>query len=272
MNQPKKEKFKKILNRIISMYLKKESTYKGQIFVWIVADILKVIGLAFVWIAASKLTENISQSYVVSYYLLLVFVSKSTQDYIPEYGIRNIIDGTFSNNLIKPFNHLIEYLGINIATNILRIFIFLPAFIVGIVMALKYDFLVVDVTPYKIFLMLIAIIIGFSINFLLGNILTLFSFKIKQMDGIRITYYNFSALLSGEYIPMIFLPLTGQFILQMLPFRYTLSFPVELIMGKLGSYDINMGFLISLIWLVLLYFIYKIGYKFAVKKYEAEGI
>lgn len=268
----KKEKFKKILNREISMYLSKEFSYRGQILVWVIADFVKIVGLCFVWIAASKATNDISQSYVISYYLLLLLVSKLTTDFTPEYGLRNIVSGVFSNYLLKPFSYLTEYLGINLASNALRFFIFLPAFLFGIILAWKFDLLIFGFYPYHVFLALVAIVLGFLINFLLGNILTLVSFKIKETDGIRIFYYNVAAFLSGEYVPFIFLPFLLQFGLQLLPFRYTLSFPVEILTGRLGAYDLRLGFLIAGIWLVVLWFVYKLTFKLSIKKYEAEGI
>lgn len=268
----KKEKFKKILNREVSMYLSKEFSYRGQILVWVIADFVKIVGLCFVWIAASKATNDISQSYVISYYLLLLLVSKLTTDFTPEYGLRNIVSGVFSNYLLKPFSYLTEYLGINLASNALRFFIFLPAFLFGIILAWKFDLLIFGFYPYHVFLALVAIVLGFLINFLLGNILTLVSFKIKETDGIRIFYYNVAAFLSGEYVPFIFLPFLLQFGLQLLPFRYTLSFPVEILTGRLGAYDLRLGFLIAGIWLVVLWFVYKLTFKLSIKKYEAEGI
>lgn len=268
----KREKFKKILNREVSMYLSKEFSYRGQIFVWIIADFIKIVGLCFVWIAASRSTNDISQSYVISYYLLLLLVSKLTTDFTPEYGLKNIASGVFSNYLLKPFSYLTEYLGINLASNVLRFLIFLPAFVFGVIIASKFDLLIFGCNPYHIFLALVAIVLGFLINFLLGNILTLISFKIKETDGIRIFYYNIAAFLSGEYVPFIFLPFVLQFGLQMLPFRYTLSFPVEILTGRLGSYDLKLGFLIASIWLIVLWLAYKLIFKLSIKKYEAEGI
>lgn len=270
--EEKKKKFKKILNRIVVMYLSKEFSYRGQIFVWVIADFIKIVGLCFVWIAASKATTDISQSYVISYYLLLLLVSKLTTDFTPEYGLRNIVSGVFSNYLLKPFSYLTEYIGINLASNALRFIIFLPAFLLGLILASKFDFLIFGCNPYHIFLALVAVVLGFLINFLLGNILTLISFKIKETDGIRIFYYNIAAFLSGEYVPLIFLPFLLQFGLQLLPFRYTLSFPVEILTGRLGAYDLRLGFLVAVIWLILLWFIYKLTFKLSIKKYEAEGI
>ncbi len=268
----KKEKFKKILNREIVMYISKEFSYRGQILVWVIADFVKIVGLCFVWIAASKASTDISQSYVVSYYLLLLLVSKLTTDFTPEYGLKNIVKGIFSNYLLKPFNYLTEYLGMNLASNALRFVIFLPAFVFGVILASKFDILIFGFNPYHIFLALVAIVLGFGVNFLLGNILTLVSFKIKETEGIKIFYYNIAAFLSGEYVPFLFLPFMIQFGLQLLPFRYTLSFPVEILTGRLGSYDLKLGFLIAAIWLIVLWFVYKLAFKLSIRKYEAEGI
>jgi len=254
------------------MYFKREVQYKGQMVAWIIADIIKIFGLCFVWLAASRISDSVDSAYIVSYYILIMFISKFTSDYTLEHGIRNILDGKFSNFLVKPYNHLLEYLGINIAGNILRIFLFLPAFVGVIYFAYVNNLWVVEFNPYLIVLSSIAIILGFCISFLLGNIVSLIAIKVKEMDGIRIFYYNIASLLSGEFIPIVFLPQIGKFILEILPFRYTLSFPVEILLGRLNDYEKEVGFFIATLWLVILFITYKIVYKKAIKKYEAEGI
>jgi len=263
---------KKILSREIQMYFKRESQYKGQMLAWIIADAIKIVGLCFIWLAASNTKGIGNQEYIVSYYILIMFVSKFTSDFTLEHGIRNILDGKFSNFLVKPYSYLLEYLGTNIGGNILRIVLFLPSFIGAIYFAKINNLWIVDFNPYLIFLSLIAIILGFGISFLLGNIVCLFSFKIKEMDGIRILYYNIASLLSGEFVPSIFLPEIGKFLFEVLPFRYTLSFPVELIIGRINDYEKEQGFILGFIWLLILFVLYKIIYKKAIKKYEAEGI
>ncbi|HPQ79566.1 MAG TPA: ABC-2 family transporter protein [Candidatus Dojkabacteria bacterium] len=263
---------KKILSKEIQMYFKKEFQYKGQMIAWIIADAIKIIGLCFIWLAASNSRGIGDQAYIVSYYILIMFVSKFTSDYTLEHGIRNILDGKFSNFLVKPYSYLLEYLGTNIGGNILRIILFLPSFIGAIYFAKANNLWIVDFNPYLIFLSLIAIIIGFCISFLLGNIVCLLAVKIKEMDGIRILYYNIASILSGEFIPSIFLPEIGKFVFEVLPFRYTLSFPVELILGRVNDYEKKLGFIFALIWMLILFILYKIISKKAIKKYEAEGI
>lgn len=267
-----KKKNQKILSKEIQMYFSKEFQYKGQMFAWIIADIIKIVGLCFIWLATSKVSNNVEQSYIITYYILLMFVGKFTADYTLEYGIRDIIEGRFSNFLVKPFNHLLEYLGTNIGGNILRVFLFLPAFIVAICLAQNLGFWIVEFNPYRIVLACLAIVIGFGISFLLGNIVSLIAMKVKEMDGVRILYYNVASMLSGEFIPIIFLPTLGKFFLETLPFRYTLSFPVEILIGKINDYQVERGFISAILWLILLYVSYRIIFNHAIRKYEAEGI
>lgn len=262
----------RILGRILSMYFSKELVYREQLLVWIIADIIKIVGLCFVWVASSSLNDNVSQAYVVSYYLLIMLVSKFTTDYTMEFGVRDIIQGRFSNLLIKPYNYLIEYLGTNIGGNILRVIIFVPGFVLGVYFANKYGLWIVDFNPYNIFLAMIAICIGFFLNFLLGSTIALIAIYIKEMDAIRTFYYNIASLLSGEFIPIVFLPMWGAFVLHILPFRYTLSFPVEIILGNLNHYELTTGFVTSVIWIGVMFLIYKLVYSISKKKYEAEGI
>ncbi len=272
MNTIIKEKTKRILIKEIQMYFSKEFQYRGQLLAWIIADIIKIVGLGFIWVAAAEYNNYVEQSYVVSYYILLMFVSKFTADYTLEYGIWNILQGKFSNYLLKPYNYLIEYLGTNIGGNILRVILFLPAFGISLYLANTYNLLIFSFNPYLLLLSVVAIAIGFSINFLLANTVCLAAMLVKEMDGIRILYYNIASILSGEFIPIVFLPFLGKIAVELLPFRYTLSFPVEILLGKLNVYEVKMGFLYSLIWLILSYLTYKFAYSKAIKKYEAEGI
>lgn len=268
----KENKNRRILSREIQMYFSKEFRYRGQMVAWIIADVIKILGLCFIWMMSAKVNGNVEQSYVVTYYILLMLVSKFTSDYTVEHGIRNILNGTFSNLLLKPYNYLLEYLGINIGGNILRVFLFLPAFLLGMLISLNSNLWLMKFNILSILLGLVAILLGFLINFLIGNIISLIAIRIKEMDSIRIFFYNIASLLSGEFIPLVFLTGFANSFIKLLPFRYTLSFPVEIFIGDIESEEIFLGFLVGMVWLVFLYFAYKFIYKKMIEKYEAEGI
>lgn len=268
----KKIKNKRILSREIQMYFSRVLQYRGQMVAWIIADVIKIVGLSYIWLTSAQVNGNIEQGYVVTYYILIMLVSKLTSDYTMEHGVRNILDGKFSNFLLKPYSYLLEYLGINIGGNLLMVILFLPTFIIGLLFSLKNDLWVMNFNMFSICLGLVAILIGFSISFLVGNIISLIAMKIKEMDSIRIFFNNIGSLLSGEFIPLAFLPAFASKIFKILPFRYTLSFPVEVFIGGMKTNEILLGFSFGILWITILYFVYKLIFKKAITHYEAEGI
>ncbi len=268
----KKSNIREIIKRHIHMYFNQEYMHKGQLVSWIIADIIKIAGLCFVWIASAKITGSTDQNYIVTYYILILVVGRLMTDITPQEGVKQVLSGKFSNLLLKPTNYLNGYIGNNLGFNIFRLIVSIPAFILGMIVATKLNLWVVDFNPYLIALSLLAIIMGFMINFFIGNIFLLIAFYNKNMEGMRIFFFNTASLLSGEYVPLVVLPFLAKYILEMLPFRYTLSFPIEILIGRMTNYDIYTGFIIGMIWLILLFFLYKILYSISIKKYAAEGI
>jgi ABC-2 type transport system permease protein len=272
MKEIKKSNNENILKREIRMFFSQEFMHKGQLIAWIFADVIKIFGLCFVWIASSKITGNADPSYIVCYYLLVMLIGRFMSDITPENGIRNILSGRFSNYLLKPVSYLLSYLGDDVGANLFRLLVSVPTFVVGYLIASHFGLWTLSSNPYLLFLCFCAVVLGFLINFFMGNIFTLMAFYNKNMDGMRTFYYNISSFLSGEYAPLIAFPLPVLFFIQLLPFRYTLSFPIEILLGRMTTYDITYGFTIGIVWLIILIVIYSIFYSHSIKKYAGEGI
>jgi len=253
------------------MYLSTEFTYRWQIFTWVVADLLSPIVLIVLWSSvAGRGSSDVSIAQVVTYFFFVILVSKVTRDWSIYYVTGIIVNGEFSKYLLKPFNYLSEMLGVSIASKLMRLIIAVPMIVIGYFILKKY--LIVDLSLENVFLFVFTLFIGFVMNFLLGNIFALLAFFLKQILGLRAFYENITAFLSGEVIPLFFIPVWAIFWIELLPFRYVLSFPIEIIMGSLNYAEIMNGAIISLIWVTLLFVIYRYLYRSAIKKYEAEGI
>lgn len=261
-----------VLRKEISICFDKESMYRGQLLGWIVADLIKIVTLIFVWVAVTKANHIVNADYVVTYYLLVMLISKLTSDYTLEIGSRDMVDGKFSNLLLRPSNYLIKYLAIDIGSNLLRIVLFSPVFVIGVCVAIYFDMWNYNFDLLRIALFILSAILAFMISFLLGNTVSLIALKIKEMNSIRVFFYNVAAMFSGEFVPILFLPSIWQTIFKVLPFRYTLSFPVEILLGDISGNFLYEGFLIALFWLVILVIIYKICFNYFIKYYESEGI
>lgn len=253
------------------MGISSELTYRWQILLWVISDATQPLIFATLWsVVASTGDRDFTADQMVSYYFMVTIVGRLTQDWSIQFISNSIIKGEFSKYLVKPFSYMSEMLGMSMAIRTIRLLLILPFLLVGYY--LFRDLISYELTPNSFTLFLFALLIGYIMNFILGNIFALVAFFSKQIYGLRALYINFVSILSGEYIPLKVLAVGAFFLFEMLPFRYVLSFPIEIISGDLTHDQIGRGFGIALFWLVALSFIYQFTYKMAIRRYEAEGI
>ncbi|MBT3602099.1 MAG: ABC transporter permease, partial [Candidatus Latescibacteria bacterium] len=77
--------------------------------------------------------------------------------------------------------------------------------------------------------------------------------------------------LSGRIAPIELLPNLVQQIANILPFRWAVAFPVELMLGRLSNEQIWHGFTMQGMWLVISLVLLKIVWRSGIKKYSAVG-
>jgi len=266
-----KSKTLNILKREYKMSISYELSHVWKFISSALGGVISTLLFSMIWFASTDLGYGgLSKEYVISYFFLVLIVSKLTTDVSIRLVTGSLVTGNFHKYLIKPFSYITEALGANLAEQTLHTLFILPVALVG--GYLLKDYLIYDITPYTVFLFLFAICIANTLKFLMAQIFSLVAFTIKQVYGLRTLHENMLIILSGEIIPYVALPMFMVSILEMSPFRYILSFPVEILIGGMRPYDLNFGFTISIIWGIVLFLIYKIGYSISIKKYEAEGI
>jgi ABC-type uncharacterized transport system permease subunit len=79
------------------------------------------------------------------------------------------------------------------------------------------------------------------------------------------------ALASGYLVPLELLPAPVTQLLLLLPFRAMLSFPVELLLGRLGPAQIAAGLGLQLFWAVALLLLMRLMWRRGLRRYSAVG-
>jgi ABC-2 type transport system permease protein len=60
-------------------------------------------------------------------------------------------------------------------------------------------------------------------------------------------------------------------IAQILPFRASMGFPLEMALDRLSVAEIAFGFLVTLLWISVFVILYRIGWRTGIKEYQAVG-
>jgi ABC-2 type transport system permease protein len=123
----------------------------------------------------------------------------------------------------------------------------------------------------EVFLFIPALILAWALRFFWGYWLALLAFWTTRADALLILQDTLIFLLAGQVAPVTLLPSLMQTLAAALPFRYMVSFPVEILCGQLTTKDLAHGFLMQTIWLGLALFLTAVMWKKGTRRYGAIG-
>lgn len=255
----------------LTIGLKRQKAWRIQLITWLLADAIRIAVMAVLLSLAAK-SGDLQASNIVMYYSLLIILVRLTTDFTYENLSREIVFGAFSNYLLRPGHYLAFGLGESLSARIYGLFITIP-FIIGI--AILYQLGYADFIEFSwqnIVIGALFMPIAFLINFIRGNTYALVAFHVKQIFGLTALYRNLIMILGGEFLPLQIFPTVFFVATTILPFRYGISFPLEVFMGWLTVNEIIIGGIFAILWLFIFILMYIWLYKKSVLKFEAEGL
>jgi ABC-2 type transport system permease protein len=118
---------------------------------------------------------------------------------------------------------------------------------------------------------LAALALALGINFLIYFNLSMLSFWMAEVWGVFLTFSLIASLASGGVFPLDMFGDTAQAVLNALPFRYIVFFPVSVLLGKLSAGQMLLGLLAQLSWIAVLTGVSAWLWSSGMKKYESVG-
>jgi ABC-2 type transport system permease protein len=89
------------------------------------------------------------------------------------------------------------------------------------------------------------------LRFLWGYWIALLAFWTARADALLTLQDSLIFLLAGQVAPVSLLPEALQTAATILPFRYMIAFPVEILTGNLSNGDLVYGFALQVVWLTV---------------------
>ena len=114
-----------------------------------------------------------------------------------------------------------------------------------------------------------ALAFAWLLRFLWGYWLALLAFWNTDFSAMLAVQDALVFLLAGQVAPMALLPPALQTLATVLPFRYMLGFPVEVITNQLDATGLMLGFAIQLAWVTLTLALSIVLWRRGLKRYEA---
>lgn len=180
-----------------------------------------------------------------------------------------IKQGALSIYIVKPINYLFYNVSALLGKSILQLGVSLLIFVVFFCFAV-YDASLFD-DPLKLLLFGIAMLLGSLINLLIGYLFALTAFWIEQVDIMYVLKDMILNFISGVWVPLSFFPDTMQSILAYLPFKYLISFPIDIFLGHVRGSELYAGMAIQVLWVAALFLAGDWIWRRGLKKYTSVG-
>jgi ABC-2 type transport system permease protein len=244
--------------------------YRASLLIWILGLVVEPIIYMAVWTQVTRETGSVAGYSTVdfaAYYLAWMLVRHFTVAINPATIERRVRRGEFSQMLLLPvhpihmdiadvFGFKLVALPAVIIVLLLLALVFPPAF------ALQW---------WSIPAFILAVLLAFPIRFVFSWLLGLVAFWTTWARSIFGVFVVAEIFLTGRLAPLSLLPGWVLMLASALPFRWMLSFPVEVLIGKLTLEEVVVGLLMQGIMLAVLTALLAAIWPLAVERYSAVG-
>ncbi len=254
---------------ILAVYWAYSLEYRIVILIWVLAtNVPLVMMAAWVSISASGPVGGFSQGDFIAYYMANMLVMHLVSTWHGWELTHHIRLGELNPLLLKPFHPLWHYGLRALPAKPLRLPIFLPPIL--LVMWLRPD-VQYNLSPAALLAFLASLALAYGLTFSMQTAIALLAFWISHAEPLVTFWYQLRILFSGYLVPLSLFPPALTEVILWLPFRFTLSLPLEIITGKLPPSEWGAALLVALAWNVVFFVVMEIIWQRGLRVYAAYG-
>jgi ABC-2 type transport system permease protein len=232
---------------------------------WMISPLIYL----FMWSTAvgSETIGGLSKGDFIAYYLILIVVNQLTYAQT-NWTVGDMIrDGNMSRLLLYPMSPVFNTLATEIAGKVVYMVFVIPL----------TSLLAFFLKPELSFSLMQAILFIFSLGlawmlrFFWGYWLALLAFWMTHSQSLLALQDTLIFLLAGQVAPTMLLPDTLQTLAKILPFRYMVAFPVEILTGQVTDSGVLTGFYFQLGWLIVSFTLFRVLWRKGARRYVSVG-
>lgn len=248
--------------------------YRANFFLSIFAAIIPIFIQTVLWISVYKNSANsvvfgYTFAQIIQYTVIAQLVSRFIRTDF-EYEINeDIKTGGLNKFIVRPIGYFTYKLFCFLGQKVVNLFMITILFTICIFL-LKY-WLGSTVTSIGIVGFCITLILSLTLNFLIFFCVSTLGFWLIEIgflfEAVRIVIIT----LSGGIFPLSIFGLKVISVLDWMPFKYTINFPVDVLNSQIVGWSLIKGIGIQLGWILALLILSNLFWHIGSKKYVAVG-
>lgn len=245
--------------------------YRAMLLIWLIGAILEPLIYLVVWntVAAAQggAVQGMTPGDFAAYFIVVLIVNQLTFSWTM-WDYEDLIEnGTFSARLLRPIHPIHADVAENIAYKLVTLVVLVPTVIIMVVFfnpTFHWE-------PVSVLLFFPSLILAFVLRFTLEWALAMSAFWTTKTSAVNQLYFVVFLFFSGRIAPLTLFPPAFLGLATVLPFRWMLSFPVDLLLGVLSPSEIAVGFVMQSLWTIAAIGVLGVVWRFAVERYGAVG-
>lgn len=261
---------RRVFNKLLVLNLSASFSYRGEMFLWQVGNVLVPLISLFVWQAAiaSGAQLPITGRYLTAYFVLISIINMLTNSWTAFFLAEEIRDGGLNRYLCRATSTHVNALANNVGEKVVKLILLVPMVaVLAIVLGDRFE---LPRSAWRWLLAFGCLIISALMTWLLDVLIGSLAFWFSDVNGFLRAAEVIVPLLSGAVIPLALLPEAFRGIGQVQPFRFLVSFPLEVLLGNVSG-GLAVGLAYQLGWLVIFAALARLVWWLGIRSYSAAG-
>jgi len=202
-----------------------------------------------------------------AYYIVWTLVRNMNIALTPWAWEERVRGGELSGMLLKPVHPIHNDLAGLAGWKAVVIILWLPiAAFLSLIFQPTYS-----IEPIDVVVFLVAIWGAYVLRSMFLWLLGLVTFWTTRVGPVFDIFFVAELLLSGRLVPLTLMPDWAQQLADVLPFKWTFSFPIEALIGRLPADQLLRGLGMQLLWIAISASIVAVCWRLAVRRFSAVG-
>lgn len=241
----------RIIRRLVIIDFSMALVYRAEFVMYMLSTVLAPTISLLIWRAAlaNGAALPVDAEYLTTYFVLLGIVSMLTSSWVSGFLAESIRLGKISIWIVRPGSTHFNGIANNLSEKMVKTVALTP--LIAIIWWSFRDSVMLPADPLRWTLFLLSVIAAAIMVYALDVLVASLAFWIDDITGIDRARELLSLIFRGQLVPLALMPVWAQGFVNVQPFRFTLSFPLELIVGDLNRNDLIMGMTLQLVYPVL---------------------
>lgn len=244
--------------------------YRGATAIWTFSSIMQPLVSMVVWrtVAGNDRAGGLTANEYTAYFIMVLLVSNLTfiwHMWEFEWRIRT---GAFSPLLLRPIHPIHNDVSENLSFKVIGLAGIIPAAILfGVIFHADFG----GTSALDVLAFLPALLFAMVLRFVVEWTLALAAFWLTKVSAINNLFDVMFLFLGGQFAPLDVMPGWIRTLALLSPFPWSISFPVEVALGRRDGGEILVGYAAQLGWIAVAVAVLSFVWRRATSTYSAVG-